>query len=204
MINDHEEKAVAVAEGIAITLNEVGFYGYSTGDNKTYGFLNDPSLPAYTTVATGASTQTVWSSKTFDEICADIKTAVAALQNKLGGRFKPNSDAFTIGVALACEQYLYTMNAYSSKSVMQWINETYPGARVVSALELDVANGAANVFYVYADAINGVKTFKQSVQDGLRLIGIEKHAKGVIEDYACATAGTICQIPVAVVRYSGI
>ena len=28
----------------------VGFYGYNAGNNLTYGFLNDPGLPAYVTV----------------------------------------------------------------------------------------------------------------------------------------------------------
>ena len=203
MINDHDVKAQAVAEGIAITLNEVGFYGYSTGDIRTYGFLNDPALPAYETVALGTS-NTKWSTKTFEQITADIKTAVAKLQNQLGGLFKPNKDAFTIAIALECEQYLYTMNAYSSKTVMQWINETYPNSKVEAVFELNGANGGSDVMYVYADSVNGNKTFKQSLQDAFRLIGVEKHAKGLIEDYACATAGVICQYPIAVVRYSGI
>ena len=204
MIDDHDLKAQAVAEGLAITLNEIGFYGYSTGDNRCYGFLNDPALPAYTTVATGAGGLTTWASKTFAEITADIKTAVAELQNKLGGRFNPKTEAFTIAIALVADQYLNTDNLYSSKTVEQWIKENYPNARIEAVFELNEANGGSNVMYVYADAINGNKTFKQSVQDVFRLIGVEKHVKGLIEDYACATAGVICQVPVAVVRYSGI
>ena len=203
MINDHDLKSQAVAESIAITLNEIGFYGYAAGDNKTYGFLNDPSLPPYETVAAGTS-GTEWAGKSFEQITGDIKTAVAELQNKLGGLFKPNKEAFTIAIALECEQYLYTMNAYSSKSVMEWIKDTYPGARVEAVLELNGANGGSNVMYVYADSVNGNKTFKQSIQDAFRLIGIEKKAKGTVEDYACATAGTILQYPLAVVRHSGI
>lgn len=203
MINDHDVKAQAVAESMAITLNDVGFYGYAAGDNKTYGFLNEPALSAYETVAIGA-VDTTWATKTFEQITADIKTAVAALQNKLGGLFKPNKEAFTIAISLQCEQYLYTMNAYSSKSVAEWIKDTYPAARVEAAFELNGANGGSNVMYVYADTVNSNKVFKQSIQDAFRLVGIEKHAKGTIEDYACATAGVICQYPVAVVRYSGI
>lgn len=203
MINDHDLKSQAVAESIAITLNEIGFYGYAAGGNRTYGFLNEPSLPAYTTVAAGTG-GTEWAGKTFEQITGDIKTAVADLQNRLGGLFKPNKEAFTIAIALECEQYLYTMNAYSSKSVMEWIKDTYPNARVEAVLELNGANGGSNVMYVYADSVNGNKVFKQSIQDVFRLIGIEKRAKGTVEDYACATAGVILQYPIAVVRYSGI
>lgn len=203
MINDHDVKAQAAAESIAIVLNEIGFFGYAAGENKTYGFLNDPALPAYVTVPSGA-VDTTWAGKTFEQITGDIKLAVSALQNKLGGLFKPNKEAFTIAIALECEQYLYTMNAYSSKSVIEWIRDTYPQARLEAVLELNGANGGSNVMVVYADSINGNKTFKQSVQDVFRLVGIEKHAKGTVEDYACATAGTILQMPAAVVRYSGI
>ena len=33
----------------------IGFYGFNSGANNTYGYLNDPGLGAYVEVATGAS-----------------------------------------------------------------------------------------------------------------------------------------------------
>lgn len=202
LVDDHKEKAAAAAETLAIALNDVGFYGYNGGRNKTYGFLNDPALPAYTTVAAGADT--TWASKTFDQITADIITAVGALQNQLKGLFKPNKDAFTIAYSLEVEQQLYKMNSLGTKSVLTWIKETYPNARLEAAVELNGANGGSNIFYVFADRVNGKKTFKQSVQDTFRLLGVEKRIKVFVEDYAATTAGVICQYPIGVVRYSGI
>ena len=204
-VDSHREKAAGAAESLAIELNNVGFYGYAGGTNKTYGFLNDPNLPAYVTVATGASTSTNWRLKTFDEITADIITAVAALENNNKGNFDPDNDECTLTISLACKQYLQKMNSLGTKSVISWIKETYPKMRVETAPELNGANGGSNVFYLHIDRILGrSKTLKQSVQDALRLIGMEKRAKTLVEDYACATAGVICQYPVGVVRYSGI
>lgn len=204
-VDSHREKAAAVAESLAIEHNNVGFFGYADGTNNTYGFLNDPNLPAYVTVATGASTQTTWASKTFDEITADIITAVSALQNKLKGNFDPANEAFTLVLSLVCNQYLYKMNSLGTKSIFAWLKETYPKIRIETAVELNGANGSANVFYLFVDRIKGKnKTFKQSIQDVLRLVGMEKYAKVMREVYASATAGIICQYPIGVVRYSGI
>jgi len=96
------------------------------------------------------------------------------------------------------------MNELGTKSVSQWLQETYPNIRVEAAPQLDGANGGSNVFYLHIDEVKDVKTFEQYVQDVLRLIGVEKKAKVVVEDYAAATAGVILQYPIAVVRYSGI
>ena len=63
--------------------NAVGFYGYNSGNNLTYGFLNDPNLPAYKNVAaTGTGSSTLWSTKNFQQITADIITAFAQLQSQ--------------------------------------------------------------------------------------------------------------------------
>jgi len=203
-IDDHAQKAAAVADGLAIELNEIGFYGYANGANNTYGLLNEPSLAPYQSVATGASNETSWSQNTFNEITADIITAVAQLVNQMAGNFDPRKDAFTLTLSLASTEWLNTMNELGTKSVSQWLQETYPNIRVEAAPQLDGANGGSNVFYLHIDEVKDVKTFEQYVQDVLRLIGVEKKAKVVVEDYAAATAGVILQYPIAVVRYSGI
>lgn len=203
-IDTHREKARAVAESLAIELNNVGFYGYAGGENRTYGFLNDPNLPAYQTVPTGEEGDTSWSTKTFNEITADIITAVSALVNQLQGNFDPVNDEFTLALALASTQWLNTMNTLGTKSVYTWLKETYPKVKIETAVQLNEANGGSNVFYVYANRVAGKDVLKQYVPDVLRLIGIEKHAKVLLEDYAAATAGIIAQYPIAIIRYSGI
>lgn len=203
-VDTHKEKAAAAAQSLAIEMNNIGFYGYANGENKTYGFLNDPNLPAYNTVAAGAQSDTSWSTKTFLEITSDIITAVSALVNQLAGLFDPVNDEFTLSLSLISTQWLNTMNELGTKSVYTWLKETYPKIKIESAVELNGANGGSNVFYMHVNKVNGKDVIKQYVQDVLRLVGVEKKAKVTLEDYACATAGVLVQQPIGVVRYSGI
>lgn len=202
-ISSQTEKRAAAAESLDIELNNVGFYGYNEGSNKTYGFLNDPNLPSYTSVATGASTQTTWATKTYDEITADIRTAMKALRSKSGNLFKPERDAAKLVLPVACVEYLTVQNSYG-KTVKEFIAENYPNLTIESAVQLDSANGGANVFYVIADSINGKPVLRHMVQDRFRLIGVEQKAKVFVEDYSNATAGVLFTQPVGVVRYTGI
>lgn len=198
------EKRLSSAEALAISMNDVAFNGYNSGLTRTYGILNDPNLPNYVSVATGAGADTVWSSKTFNEICADIKTAFSALRVQSGSNFDPYSDESVLGVADGSIDMLSTMNAYGNKSVMEWIKETYPKCRIESVPQFTGANGGANVFYLFAERIGERKVVNQYVQDTLRLLGIEKKAKGFVEAYSNATAGVLVAQPVGIVRYTGI
>ena len=203
-INSAAEKRLAAAEALAISMNDVAFNGYSDGLNRTYGILNDPNLGSYVTVAQGANSNTTWASKTFNEICNDIKVAMAALRVQSGSNFDPYADASVLGVADTCVDMLSTMNAYGNKSVMEWLKETYPKCRVESVPQFSGANATANVFYLIAETINGRKVVDQYVQDTLRLLGVEKKAKGYLEAYSNATAGVLVGMPIGVVRYTGI
>ena len=78
-VDDSGMKREACALNLEIERNLVGFNGFNTGDNNTYGYLNDPGLGAYVTVPVGASTSTLWSTKTFLEITKDIRTAVRCI-----------------------------------------------------------------------------------------------------------------------------
>lgn len=202
-LSSSSEKRNAAAESLAIELNNVGFFGYNEGNNKTYGFLNDPNLPAYVTVATGASTNTTWATKTYAEITADIRTAFSALRTKSGNLFKPERDASTISLPVTCMEYLNVENSLG-RSVYQFIKDNYPNARITSAVQLDEANGGANVFYIHADRINNKRVMDQYVQEVFKLLGVEKTAKGMLEDYTNATAGVLVAQPIGVVRYTGI
>ncbi len=207
-IDSSKEKRESCALALEIQRNAVGFFGYNSGANQTYGFLNDPSLPAYVTVANGAAGTPQWSTKTYAEIQRDILTAISALRNQSGDVIDPFRVKLTLAVATAAVDRLSTTTDFGY-SVMQWLKETYPMVRVVSAPELNAANGGANVFYLYADSIqdrstdNG-KTFMQVVPAKFYVLGVQQLAKGYIEDYSNATAGIMLKRPWAVVRYSGI
>ena len=208
-MNTAAEKRNSSALALEVQRNAIGFYGYNSGNNRTYGFLNDPSLPSYVTVATGAASSTHWSTKTFIEITNDIRTAVGALQTQSQDMINPGSDPTTLVVSTNTYAYLSTVAVYGNLSVMGWIRETYPQMRVESAPQLNSANGGANVFYLYAEKVedgasDNSRVWDQIVPAQFMALGIEKRAKSFVEDYAMATAGALLKRPYGVVRYTGI
>lgn len=203
-LNAHNIKKEAVAEILEIARNLVGYNGYTNGDNKTYGLLNDPNLPSYVSVASGAGASTTWASKTFLEITKDIVTAVSALQVKSGNNFNPQTEESVLAVSLSSYQYLNTLNALGTMSVLDWIAKTYPKMEVKTSAFLDGANGDANVFYLFAKKLGGKSVIAQNVQDKMRFLGLFNGGKLVREYYANATAGVMVLQPAGIVRYTGI
>lgn len=196
-------KREAAAQGLAIMNNGIGFYGYNNGANKTFGLLNDPSLPSYVVAANGTSGDTTWASKTYKEITADFVSAFKGLRAQSGANIDPMSDRLVIGIAVSCFDYLNTANELG-KTVREWLKENYPNTTLVPVPEFDGADGGENVMYIIADQVAGQKTVSQNVQDTLRLVGVEYKAKGIVECYSCATAGVMVRVPVGIYRMSGI
>lgn len=206
-INDAAEKRNASMLALEIQRNRVAFYGFNDGDGRTYGFLNDPSLPPYVTAATNGTT-TQWSGKTFLQITADIRGMFARLATTSKGVVDVKRQDTTLCVALAVEEYLTVVSDFGI-SVMMWLKETYPKCRVMSAPELDAANGGANVAYLYADKVedggtDGGATWAQLIPAKFQALGTEKRAKSYLEDFANATAGALLKRPFAVQRLTGI
>lgn len=196
-------KRDAAATALAINANDIAFNGYNAGNNKTYGLLNDPSMPAYTAFAQGSASSTTWASKTFNEIVADIKAMMSALRVRSGNNFKPEKDPSTLALAVSVVDHLQTVNQLGGTSVLDWLHKTYPMCRVTSAVQLDGANATANVAYLFADTLDNKKVIAQYMQDALRLVGVEQHAKNFLESYSNATAGVMLRIPVGLVRFTG-
>lgn len=207
-ISTAAEKRGAAALALEIQRNLVGFNGYNNGENLTYGFLNDPGLPAYTNVPNGASGSSQWAQKTFLEITADIRSAAAALQTQSQDTINPEDREITLALPTNCYQYLSVTSNFGI-SVRDWISKTYPKMRIVSAPQLNNANGGANVFYMYAESVDDgasddSRTWVQVVPAKFQALGVERQSKAYVEDYANATAGVMCKRPYAVVRKSGI
>ena len=208
-VDDAGAKREAAALSLEISRNLVGFYGYNTGANNTYGFLNDPGLLGYTTVAdNAAATSTQWSAKSFLEIANDIRVAMATLRTQSQDTIDPESVDLTLAVATDAVDYLTTTSDFGI-SVRDWLNKAYPRCRVVSAPQLNEANGGDNVFYLFAEKIQDMSTdggqvFIQPVPTKFRVLGVMQGTKFFEEDFSNATAGVICKRPFAVTRWSGI
>jgi len=208
-VDSSADKRRSCMLSLEIQRNYIGFYGFNSGDNNTYGFLNDPNLPNYHTAAeNAAATSTMWSDKSFLEICNDIRTAIAGLRTGALDQIDPEELPLTLAVATDAVDYLSVVADYGI-SVRDWMTRAYPKIRVVSAPELNNANSSANVFYLYADRINdsstdGGYTWIQAVPAKFLALGVERLAKGFKEDYSNATAGAMLKRPWAVYRVTGI
>jgi len=204
-INSGASKRSAAALALDIQRNRVGFFGYNAGQNRTYGFLNDPSLPAYVAV-TGAA----WTSATYLVILAQLRVALEALRTQSGDTIDPMNDNITVVIASNRVGYLGVTGDFGP-TVEKTLRETYKNLRIESAPELNGANGGANVFYVYADKAaaddgsdDGGATWAQLVPSRFMTVGVEQQAKAYVEDYANATAGVLLKRPFLVYRATGI
>ena len=207
-VNSAEQKRRAAVSALEIERNRVGFFGYNAGANRTYGLLNDPNLPAYITVADGASTNPEWSTKTYLEIVTDLLTAFAGLRASSGDNIDPTTTPITLAIASNAVDYLAVVSQYGN-SVWDWLRSTYPSTRVVSVPQFDTANGGAGVFYLYAEQVadsgsDDGKTFAQIVPAKFVTIGVENGAKAYTEVFSNALAGITLKRPYAVYRGTGI
>lgn len=209
-VSSSGEKRAQAARALDIQRNRVGFYGFNDGAGRTYGFLNDPSLPAYVTLPNGATSGSPsWNTKTFNDITADIRLGLYTLQVQSMDTIDVEKTPITMAIPMGKQQFLTVTQSVGGISVRQWIRENYPNLRVETAPELTDANGGASAMYFYAEQIDdgssdGGKVFIQVVPSKFQALGVEKRAKSYVEDYANASAGVMCKRPYAVVRYTGL
>lgn len=208
-LSSSDAKRKSSAAGLEIMRNAIGFYGWLSGDNQTFGFLNDPNLPAFnsTTVSGG------WSAGTFAQITGDLRAAVIGLRTQSQDLIDPEEVEMTLALPTSHVDYL-TVTTDFGVSVRDWLKETYPKIKVVSAPELNEVSNASNdaVFYLFAEEIpadvdgstDGGETFIQLVQTKFMTLGVEKKVTFYQEGYANASAGVLCKRPWAVYRVMGI
>lgn len=205
-VSSAEEKRQAATISLEIFRNAVGFYGWNNGSNRTFGFLNDPNLPNWVTVAGNT-----WDTKTYLLIVADLRVAIAKLRTQSQDIIDPEKVDMTLVLPTSKVDYLSVTSDFGV-SVRDWLTQTYPKVRVISAPEFNGVNGGADGFVLFADTIDssldgssdGGNTFDQLVPNKFYTLGVEKRAKSYVEDYANATAGVLLKRPWAVVRYSGV
>ena len=206
------EKRQALAEGFEILRNDIAFNGFNVGTGKTYGILNDPSLPAYITVATGAGGNTTFASKTAVEIINDISTALRALEIQAGGNIDPTINAISLEIPLAFNHFLTRSDGSfnNGMTAMEWLNKNYPTVKVVTVPQFNEANAGESVFYLKAVSVDnsgtdGGESMIQVVPAKMRAMGSVQNEKGgTTEGYTSAYAGIFTKRPYAVVRYTDI
>lgn len=208
-INSAEWKRNAATDALEINRNTVGFFGYNGGLGRTFGFLNDPSLPAASALpATGTGATTTWSTKDYLNICNDLRLMFAALRTQSADRIDPVNDPTTLVVSTDTIDYLSVTSTFGN-SVREWLKEAYPKCRVESAPQMQLAISGQNGLYLFAEAVTNdqstddKRTWIQMVPTKFKLVGVGQEPKAYVEDYSNATAGVMLKRPYAVVRRYG-
>lgn len=207
-VSSAAEKRNASSIALDIQRNRVGFYGYNDGTNRTFGYLNDPALPAYVTAPNGASGSPLWQDKTLLEIEADLRAGFSGIRINTKDFIDPKEVPITIALPTAVVDYI-TTSSDLGYSVQKWLDDNYPKARVISAPEMNDANGGASAMYMYAETVDdgasdNNRVFDQPVPSRFITLGVDKDSKSYIEDFSNATAGVMCKRPYAVFRMTGI
>lgn len=202
------EKRGAAALSLEIERNRIGFYGYNGGANRTFGLLNDPNLPAYVAVPNGAGGSPLWSNKTYLEIIRDIRVWMAALRVRSGDNIDPKTMPLTLVLPTNAVDFLSVTPDFGN-SVQDWITANYPKLRIISATEMNDANGGASAAYLFAESVDDGssddrRTFSQLVPAKFMALGTEKRSKVYVEDFTNATAGVLAKRPWAVYRATGM
>ena len=208
-LSSAETKRQGAAVGLEIFRNAIGFYGWNAGNNLTFGFLNDPNNPPYI----ASSIVDGWNgvNGNFQSITGEIRMMVAQLRTQSQDQVDPEKVEMTLVLPTNKVDYLSVTTDFGV-SARDWLTQTYPKIRVVSAPELIGANAGEDVMYLFAESIDtsidgstdGGDTYVQLVQTKFMTLGVEKRAKSYVEDYSNATAGVLCSRPWAVVRVTGI
>lgn len=208
-INSPEAKRQSATLALDIFRNDVGFNGFNAGNGRTYGFLNDPNLPAAVAFpATGTGSSTLWANKTFLQIVADIRLMIAALRVQLGDNIDVKQTPITLVLPTGVVDFLSVTSDFGV-SVQKWLDDTYPNIRVVSAPQMTAAIGGQNAAYMFAETVkddrstDDKRTWAQLVPTKFMVVGVSQQTKGIEEDYSNATAGALLKRPFAVVRYYG-
>lgn len=207
-VNSGESKREAAALSLEIQRNQLGFYGYNSGNNNTYGLLNDPALPAYIEVAANGSSQTQWVDKTYLQIVADLLTAIVGVRTQAAGNIDTKKTPMTLVLPTNAIDYLSTSTDFGI-TVRNWLESNYPNIRVVDCVQFEAAHASLGVFYLYVDRLEDTstddgRTFIQVVPAKFQVLGVQKLTKGYEEAYSNATAGIMTKRPYLVYRAYGI
>jgi hypothetical protein len=103
------------------------------------GFLNNPNIPTYVIPATGTGTSKLWSTKTPDQILADMNGMVNQVYFQSKGIHRANQ----LWLPLEQHSLIQTMprSSMSDTTVLDFFLRNNPGVTVMPLLELDGANG---------------------------------------------------------------
>ena len=189
-------RAMAARRGIEEKQDHIAWFG----DKKAglTGFINAEGITEYV-AANGAGSSKAWSSKTADEILADVVGIITAAPESTNG--KEVTDTLILPLAH------YNKLAYTpynkDKTLLTFIRDNYPTLTRIEWVQDLVGAGAGNTNRVMAYTRDPMKV---EVQIPLRLEQLPPERKGMEYSVIChqRTGGTIVYYPLSVVFCDGL
>jgi hypothetical protein len=206
--NTAAEKRNAAGLSLDIQRNRVGFLGYNGGANRTYGFLNDPSLPAYKTPPTAPAAPDLGEQDVPGNHRRHSRHG-ATPAHADRRQHRPGKGQDDAGARNQRHRVPDRVVSASGRVGARWLKNTYPGMTPKSAPELSRPTAArtwptCTPKSIDDGATDDSRVWAQLVPSKFQTIGVAKLAKGYVEDYSNALAGVMCKRPYAVQRLSGI
>lgn len=126
-------EALAAERAINEKIDSVAWLGDSSVGMS--GLLNFPGISSYTLPATGTGTSTLWSTKTPDQIIADVTGLISTVRVATNGKEVPTT------LLLPQATFLYLNNtrtgAYNDKSILAYLKENLA---LIGVTEIDWIN----------------------------------------------------------------
>lgn len=186
-------KQISAASTIDIDSNKFALLGV---DGKSiYGCLNDPNLPAATSVSS-------WVSATSEAIYNAILTHLFAPLAKNSGGHITYDSPLKLALSPNANKYLGVTNSYG-KTVLEMLRNTFSNLTIVVLPELSSLTNGETIFLV-ADEVDGLPTaelpFGVKMRAGKLIPGLSHWS----QKYVASTYGGIVYRPFAVASIYGI
>lgn len=207
--NYRADQAEAAMRTLAIDRNKFFFNGVSVAGSAApiYGFLNEPSLGAYTSVAAnGTGNSTYWSTKTPEDIYNDVVAAINQLYVQSNGIVEDELANGKIKIAIAAGSLgqLDRTNSYGV-TARRLLKETYGDKVVFEAVpQLNSADSNSDCMYVIFDMEGEDSTLLNGYVEMARAYPLFTKDSVVSQKISGATAGAIVQYPWAIARFNGL
>ena len=147
--------AVMAKRGHDIAVNKIAWFGDS--DANLPGFLSNTNIPLYTIPATGTGSSKLWSTKTPDQILADLNAVVNTVYTQSNGVHTANE------VWLPLEQLTYIKNTIrgsnSDATIFKVWSDANPGITLKGVLELKAVAlySGANVMVAIDNSVENLQ-----------------------------------------------
>ena len=206
--NIRADKAEAAMRSMAIDRNAFFFSGVKDKSLKApvYGLLNEPGLTPYVVAKQGKSGSSKWTDKTIEEIANDVVDAYAKMQQQSDGNAAlslAGGKKLKLLVSPASEALLKKSNEFG-RSAMENLKGSFgESLEIIAVPQMAKANSNSDVFYLMIDG-DGVEALLNSYIEMARVYPIFIKDSVTSQKISAATSGCVAQLPMMIVRDTGI